>query len=450
MLFRKIEYYLRDYLSSDSNKILIIDGARQIGKSYIIEKVGKDVFGEGFIKINLLEDPTFADIFSNVKTVEDFYFTLSAFAGERMGDKTNTLIFIDEIQVCPNLITLLKFLKQDDKYRFIASGSLLGVTLSDTSSIPIGYIEIKRMYQLDFEEFLIANGFSQDAIKHLENKYLSKETLDEALHTKLMDLFKKYLIVGGLPDAVNEFINSHNVVKIRKIQQDIIDLYGEDAGKYDKDRKLKIKRVYDIIPSTMQNTKKRIVVKDIENINGKRYSNYADEFDYLISSGITLDVKAISNPIFPLLQSENKNLLKLYMNDVGLLSALLYRNNTKAILEDVRSINLGALYETVVACQLKAVGHKLFYYDNRKHGEVDFLVDDFDNLSILPIEVKSGRDYTIHSALNHFLSNESYPVKSAIVLSNEREIKTVNNITYLPIYFSMFIKPMQQDGEILI
>lgn len=450
MLFRKIEYYLRDYLSSDSNKILIIDGARQIGKSYIIEKVGKDVFGEGFIKINLLEDPTFADIFSNVKTVEDFYFTLSAFAGERMGDKTNTLIFIDEIQVCPNLITLLKFLKQDDKYKFIASGSLLGVTLSDTSSIPIGYIEIKRMYQLDFEEFLIANGFSQDAIKHLENKYLSKETLDEALHTKLMDLFKKYLIVGGLPDAVNEFINSHNVVKIRKIQQDIIDLYGEDAGKYDKDRKLKIKRVYDIIPSTMQNTKKRIVVKDIENINGKRYSNYADEFDYLISSGITLDVKAISNPIFPLLQSENKNLLKLYMNDVGLLSALLYRNNTKAILEDVRSINLGALYETVVACQLKAVGHKLFYYDNRKHGEVDFLVDDFDNLSILPIEVKSGRDYTIHSALNHFLSNESYPVKSAIVLSNEREIKTVNNITYLPIYFSMFIKPMQQDGEILI
>ena len=147
MLFRKIESYIRDYLTSDCNKILIIDGARQIGKSYIIESVGKDIFKENFIKVNLWEDPKLADLFKNVSNVEDFYFTLSTIAGDKMGDKTNTLIFIDEIQVCPNLITLLKFLKQDDKYRFVASGSLLGVTLSDTSSIPVGYIEIKRMYQ---------------------------------------------------------------------------------------------------------------------------------------------------------------------------------------------------------------------------------------------------------------------------------------------------------------
>ena len=327
---------------------------------------------------------------------------------------------------------------------------MLGVTLADTSSIPIGYIEIKRMYQLDFEEFLIANGFSQEAINVLEEKFKSRQTLDEALHERLLDLFKKYLIVGGLPDAVNEFINSHNVTKIRQIHQDIIKLYGEDASKYDKERKLKIKRVYDMIPSTMQNTKKRIVVKDIENIKGKRYSNYADEFDYLISSGITHEVKAISNPVFPLLQSEDKNLLKLYMNDVGLLSSLLYRNNTRAILDDVRSINLGALYETVVASQLKTLGHKLFYYDNRKNGEVDFLIDDFDDLAVLPVEVKSGRDYTIHSALNNFLSNESYPVRTGIVLSNEREIKIVKNITYLPIYFTMFLKPMQQGEDVII
>ena len=450
MLFRKIESYIRDYLTSDCNKILIIDGARQIGKSYIIESVGKDLFKENFIKVNLWEDPKLADLFKNVSNVEDFYFTLSTIAGDKMGDKTNTLIFIDEIQVCPNLITLLKFLKQDDKYRFIASGSLLGVTLSDTSSIPVGYIEIKRMYQLDFEEFLIANGFSQDAIKVLEEKFQSRQTLDEALHAKILDLFKKYLIVGGLPDAVNEFITSHNVTKIRQIQNDIIKLYGEDASKYDKERKLKIKRVYDTVPSTMQSVKKRIVVKDIEDIKGKRYSDYADEFDYLISSGIVHEVKAISNPVFPLLQSEEKNLLKLYMNDVGLLSALLYGNNTKAVLDDVRSINLGALYETAVACQLKTLGHKLFYYDNKKNGEVDFLIDDFDNLAVLPVEVKSGRDYTIHSALNHFLSNGNYPVKSGVVVSNERQIKTVNNVTYLPIYFTMFLKPMQQSGDVFI
>ena len=450
MLFRKIEAYIREYLTSDSNKILIIDGARQIGKSYIINSVGEELFKDKYIKVNLLENPNVARMFEKVTTVEDFYFTLSTIAGDKMGDKNDTLIFLDEIQVCPNLITLLKFLKQDDKYRFIASGSLLGVTLSNTASIPIGYIEIKRMYQLDFEEFLLANGFSHEAIKVLEEKFTARQTLDEALHTRLMDLFKKYLIVGGLPDAVNEFVSSRNVSKIRKIHQDIIQLYGEDAGQYDRERKLKIKRIYDMIPSTMQNTKKRIVVKDIENITGKRYSSYRDEFDYLISSGITHEVKAVSNPVFPLLQSEDKNLLKLYMNDVGLLSALLYRNNATAIMDDIRSINLGALYETVVACQLKALGHKLFYYDNRKNGEVDFLIDDFDNLAVLPVEVKSGRDYTIHSALNHFLSNGSYPVKSAIVLSNEREIKTVNNIIYLPIYFTMFLKPMQQDEDVII
>ena len=450
MLFRKIESFIRDYLTSNSNKILIIDGARQIGKSYIINKVGKDLFKDNFIEINFVTDKESVKLFEKVNTVEDFYFTLSTIAGDKMTDKEHTLIFLDEIQEYPQFITLLKFLKQDDKYTYIASGSLLGVTLAHTASIPIGSIEIKRMYQLDFEEFLIANGFSGEAIKTLENKFLSRETLDIAIHTKLLDLFKKYLIVGGLPDAVNEFIKTRNVVNIRKIQENIIRFYGEDASKYDTENKLKIKRIFDMLPSTMQNTKKRIVAKDIEGVVGKRFKNYADEFDYLTSSGIALDVKAIANPIFPLIQSENKNLLKLYMNDVGLLSGILFKNNAKPILDDVRSINLGALYETAVASQLKALGHKLFYYDNRSKGEVDFLVDDFDNLAILPIEVKSGRDYTIHSALNHFLNNDSYPAKTGYVLSNEREIKTVGKVTYLPIYFVIFIKPMSSEDDVLI
>ena len=450
VLFRKIESFIREYLTSNSSKILVIDGARQIGKSYIIRKVGQDLFKENYIEINFVADKEGSKLFENVNTVEDFYFTLSTVAGDKMKDKEKTLIFLDEIQEYPQFITLLKFLKQDDKYTYIASGSLLGVTLANTASIPIGSIEIKRMYQLDFEEFLIANGFSNEAINILENKFSSRESLDEAMHEKLLDLFKKYLIVGGLPDAVNEFLRSRNVVAIRKIQEDIIRFYGEDASKYDLENKLKIKRIYDMLPSTMQNTKKRIVAKDIEGIIGKRFKNYADEFDYLTSSGIALEVKAIANPIFPLVQSEDKNLLKLYMNDVGLLSGLLYKNNAKPILDDVRSINLGALYETAVAGQLKALGHKLFYYDNRNRGEVDFIVDDFDNLSILPIEVKSGRDYTIHSALNHFLNNESYPAKCGYVLSNEREIKTIGKVTYLPIYFVMFIKPMSSEDEVLI
>lgn len=449
MLFRKIEAYLCEYLKSDSNKILVIDGARQIGKSYIIRKVGKDLF-ENYIELNFVEDKQGSRIFENVHSVEDFYFALSTVSGDKMKDKQDTLIFLDEIQEYPQFITLLKFLKQDDRYTYIASGSLLGVTLADTGSIPIGSIELKRMYQLDFEEFLIANGFSEQAIQSLEQNFINKESLDAAMHQKLLDLFKKYLIVGGLPDCVNEFLKTRNVMNIRKIQEDIVSFYGEDASKYDRERKLKIKRIYDMLPSVMQNTKKRIVVKDIEGINGKRYANYADEFDYLISSGISLDVKAISNPVFPLCQSQDKNLLKLYMNDVGLLSGILYKNNTKPILEDVRSINLGALYETAVAGQLKALGHKLFYYDNRNLGEVDFLIDNYDDLCVLPIEVKSGRDYTVHSALNHFIANDSYPVKEGFVLSNEREIKTTGKITYLPIYFIMFMRPSNNKHSLLI
>ena len=174
MLFRKIESFIREYLTSNSNKILVIDGARQIGKSYIIRKVGEDLFGDGYIEINFVADKEGGKLFENVNTVEDFYFTLSTIAGEKMKDKKNTLIFLDEIQEYPQLITLLKFLNQDDKYTYIASGSLLGVTLANTGSIPIGSIEINRMYQLDFEEFLIANGFSSDAINILENKFSSR------------------------------------------------------------------------------------------------------------------------------------------------------------------------------------------------------------------------------------------------------------------------------------
>ena len=163
-----------------------------------------------------------------------------------------------------------------------------------------------------------------------------------------------------------------------------------------------------------------------------------DEFEYLISAGIALNVQAISNPVFPLIESSGKNLLKLYLNDVGILTGILYGNNIRAVLDDERSINLGSVYESVVASELAAHGHKLFYYDNRSKGEVDYLIDDYDSLSAVPIEVKSGKDYTIHSALNNFVKNEDYHIKKAFVVSNERTIKADGKITYLPIYYVMF------------
>lgn len=294
------------------------------------------------------------------------------------------------------------------------------------------------MYPLDFEEFLYANGMNALVVSSMRKKFERLEPLDEGMHNKIMDMFRKYLLVGGLPDAVKTYVETKNVQKIREIQSEIHDYYAADASKYDAERKLKIRRVYDLIPSNMENKKKRVVAQKIENKKGKLFADYQDEFEYLISAGIALNVQAISNPVFPLIESAGKNLLKLYLNDVGILTGILYGNNIRAVLDDERSINLGSVYESVVASELTAHGHKLFYYDNRSKGEVDYLIDDYDSLSVVPIEVKSGKDYTVHSALNGFVKNEDYHIQKAFVVSNERTIKTEGKIIYLPIYDVMF------------
>ena len=437
-MFRKIKAAIIDFLTSQSNKVLIIDGARQIGKSYIIREAGQELF-PNYIEINLLEDSLNDRLFENTKKIEDFYLQLSMLAGDKLAAKENTLVFLDEIQAYPHLLTLLKFLKQDDRFTYIASGSLLGVTLYQTSSIPMGSIEIMHMYPMDFEEFLIASGYGEMALSPIKMKFEAKESLDENVHNKLMDSFKKYLLSGGLPDAVKTFIETSNIVKVRTIQNEIHNYYGMEASKYDLQKKLKIKRIYDMIPSTLENKKKRIIVKDIENKKGKRFSDYQDEFDYLINAGIALEVKAVSTPVFPLDENSGKNLLKLYLNDAGILTSTLYQNNIRPILDNMASVNLGTVYEAVVAQELKAHGKSLFYYDNKTKGEVDFLINDYEDLSIVPIEVKSGKNYTIHSAIDTFISNKDYNVKKAYVLSNERTVYTKNGITYLPVYYVMFL-----------
>ncbi len=438
MLYRKIGSLIEEHLKSGSSKILLLDGARQVGKTYIIRHVGEKLFSN-YIEINMVEDSLGARLFAETKSTEDFYLQISMLHGDKMKEKENTLVFIDEIQAYPHLLTLLKFLSQDGRFTYIASGSLLGVTLSETTSIPMGSIRKVRMFPLDFEEFLYANGMNELVISSMRKKYERMEALDEPMHNKMMDLFRKYLLVGGLPDAVNAYLETKNIQKVREIQNEIHDYYAADASKYDAERKLNIRRVYDLIPSNMENKKKRMVAHSIEEKNGKTFADYQDEFEYLISAGIALNVQAISNPVFPLVESSGKNLLKLYLNDVGILTGILYGNNIRAVLDDERSINLGSVYESVVASELAAHGHKLFYYDNRSKGEVDYLIDDYDSLSAVPIEVKSGKDYTVHSALNNFVKNEDYHIKKAFVVSNERTIKTDGKITYLPIYDVIFL-----------
>lgn len=444
MLFRKFTSTLEEFLLTEPDKILLVNGARQVGKSYLISYVSKKLF-KNYVEINLKEDKEGDGIFADVRSTDDFYLQLGAIAGGRLGERENTIVFLDEIQAYPHLLTMLKFLNQERRYRYIASGSQLGVALAETPSVPLGSVAIKEMYPLDFEEFLISQGCGQETIDAMEAKFKAGEPLSEALHTYMMRQFRLYLLVGGLPDAVKTFNESRNITKVRGIQKDIHDLYGIDASQYDEERKFVIRRIYKMIPSNMENKKKRVFVNDIEDTKAhKQFSDYADEFEYLTNSGIAIGVQAISNPKFPLRESEEKNLLKLYMNDVGLLTYLLYSTNINAVLQDQRSVNLGSVYETVVAQELKAHGFSMNYYDNKQKGEVDFLIDDYRNLTVLPIEVKSGKDYDEHSALDRFLSVKDYGITEAAVLCNEREVRKDGGVTYMPVYYCMFYK---QDTE---
>ena len=439
MLYRKFTHRIEQFLREEPRKILLVNGARQVGKSFLIRHVGKKMF-KNYVEINLKADQEGVQIFEHVRTIDDFYLQLGIIAGSRLGSMEDTLVFLDEIQCYPHLLTMLKFLNQDGRYRYIASGSQLGVALAESTSVPIGSISIEQMYPLDFEEFLMACGCGKNALGEVKKKFLNREGLNENLHEYFMKQFRLYLIIGGMPEAVKKFVETQNVVLVRRVQRDILKLYRIDASQYDADRRLVIRRIYDMIPSYMENRKKRIVVKDIEETKGhKQFDDYASEFEYLTNSGVALSVQAVSNPTFPLIASQCKNLLKLYMNDVGLLTCLLYDKNVNAILEDERSVNLGSVYETVVAQELHANGLSLYYYDNKQKGEVDYLVDDYEGLAILPIEVKSGKDYTVHSALNNFLKTPDYNVKDAIVLCNNKEVYQKSGITYLPVYYVMFL-----------
>ena len=447
MLKRKITRYLEQHLASASNKILLVEGARQVGKSYVIREVGQRLFAN-YVELNFVTDNEGVQLFKNVHTVDEFYLRLSSVAGDRLGNYNDTLIFLDEIQCYPQYLTLLKFLREEQKYRFIASGSALGMALRHTTSIPVGSVMIKKMYPLDFEEFLWANNYGENAISNLYSHFINQQPLSEEQHEQLLELFRRYLLVGGLPDVVNEYLATHNILNVRNLQNAIAAMYEADASQYENNasRRLLIRRIYAMIVSQMENKKKRIVAKDIQDIKGDRFARYVDEFEYLLSSAISLGVNAIANPRFPLSESLQKNLLKLYLNDVGLLTAKLYHTNIQPILQNERSINMGAVYESVVAQELSSHGYPLFYYDNRQKGEVDFMIDDYQTGSVLPIEVKSGRDYTIHSALNALLNNKDYGIHKAIVFSSERQVKKDDGVVYMPVYYVMFLDQERQKN----
>lgn len=436
MFYRKIESKILNYFKNPDSPILVIDGARQVGKTFIIREKASKYFSN-YIEIDLKDDYENKRIFEKIKSTTDFYMQISLKYGDKLHSNKDTIIFLDEIQFYPNLLTLLKPLKKENKYRYIVSGSLLGVTLQH-SFIPMGSITEEKMYPMDFEEFLIANGAGKDSINYLFKCYKTRTTPSENIHLTMLECFKHYLIVGGLPDAVKNFVKDKNIYNVRKVHDQTFNFYKDDASKYDKDHSLKISRIYELMISTLENKIKRLHAFDIGN-KKISFAYYQDEFDYLLSSGIALGVNAISDLKFPLKSTLKKNLFKLYYNDVGLVSNLLFKNNITAILHNDTAVNLGALYETVAATELTAHNHRLYYYDQRKVGEVDYLLDDYDNLSILPIEIKSGKYIKEHKSINKITNDKKYKINHGYVFSNKGEIKIVDNIIYLPIYMIMFL-----------
>ena len=438
MLKRKIEQKLNEYYKNKNNNILIIKGARQIGKSFIIRNTASNYFSN-YIEIDLKSDYEKNSLFNNVKNTNDFYLLVSALYGDKLNSLDDTIIFLDEIQYYPHLITLLKDLRKENKYRYIASGSLLGITLKHIF-IPMGSIDELEMYPLDFEEFLWANNVGDDVITYLKKAFDNLTPINEAIHTRILSLFKDYLISGGLPDAIKEYVINKNIFKTRQVHSQIYSYYQDDASRYSELNKLKIANIYENLISYMENKVKRITFNKLDNIKNANLARYQDEFDYLIASGIANSVKAIVNPKFPLHESSSKNLIKLYYNDVGILSNLLYKNNIEAILYKDKAINLGSVYETVCAMELVAHGHNLFYFNSKKIGEVDFLINDYNKLAVTPIEIKSGNDQNNFRAIPKLVNpNGNYKLKYGYILGNKNISCKKDNLITLPIYMIMFI-----------
>lgn len=354
-----------------------------------------------------------------------------------------TLIFFDEVQECPEIVTAIKFLVEDGQYRYILSGSLLGVELKDIRSVPVGYLSILEMYPLDFREFCEANRVSQTVMDKLKECFEKKQPVDELIHEKMMELFRLYLIVGGMPAVVDAYIRTNNLKEVLRIQQGIVQLYYKDIAKYDKDNKLYLDEIFTLIPSELNNKNKRFIMKDLnENF---RFSRYENSFIWLKEAGVALPVYCVQEPEIPLLLSKSTNLFKLFLSDVGLLASMYVDGLQLKILNREKDINFGAIYENAAAQELKAHGFELYYFNSKKQGELDFVIEYKGN--VLPLEIKSGKAYTRHNALDNVLKDERYAIPQALVFCNEN-ISTVDKIVYLPIYMIGFLENEKIDEYI--
>ena len=442
MLQRKIRKHIEAFYKNRPNKALMIVGARQVGKSYIVEEFCKAHY-ESFIKIDFIENPEFVSALAGAGSTEEILLRLSALFGDKM-IPGKTMIFFDEVQECKELITHIKYLVQDGSYDYILSGSLLGTVFRDIASVPVGYMDIVRMYPLDFEEFAIANGVGTNVLDALRKSFETKTPVDPFIHKRMMQLFELYLIVGGMPAAVSAYMETKNLRRVADEQNAILRLYRRDISKYDAQDRLYLNEIFDLIPSELNAKNKRFILK---NLNEKtRFDKYYDSFLWLKNAGVALPANVAGEPKAPLLLSKSQNLFKLFPNDVGLLAAQYGGEIQLKILQHETTINFGSIYENVAAEELTAHGYTLYYYNSKKFGELDFVIEE--GGKVLPVEIKSGKDYYRHNAMDNVLNQIDYGIEEGYVFCGGN-IETVGKVTYFPIYMLMFLQKKELPEEIL-
>ena len=434
MIRRRIEETFERFFNDASRKALLITGARQVGKTYIIREVGKSHY-ESFVEFNFIRDEEAKKMFRNVADASEVLLRMSALAKTRLVSG-RTLIFFDEVQACPEVVTFIKFLVEDGSYRYILSGSLLGVELKNVRSVPVGYMSEVQMFPLDFDEFVRANGVGEDVIAHLRDSFQGRKSPDAVVHERMMRYHALYLITGGMPAVVQKYLDTNDLKNVYDEQAAILKEYRRDVTQYDERLRMRLRYIYGLIPSELNKHNKRFYLKNVSERG--RFDRAEDDFIWLKEAGVAIPVYNVDEPKVPLALAQKANLFKLFMNDVGLLCSLYMNGIQLKILNGETEINFGAVYENYVAQELAAHGFEtIYYYNSKRIGEVDFLVES--NGDVLPIEVKSGRDFRSHAALDNMMSKGGFGIPSAWVLSKSGYVVSEGGITNMPIYFTMFL-----------
>lgn len=441
-MYRKDSIIIEEWLKR-SDKALLVTGARQIGKTWLIRE---EIAKSGYCKfeVNFIDQPDLVDYLNVKMSANEFLVKLKMIMPEDCKPQ-ETVVFFDEIQKCPEIVTKIKFLVEEGSFKYVMSGSLLGVELKGITSVPVGYLTVLRMYPMDFEEFMIANNVSKTTLEMLKAKFETCQPVDEFIHQKLLSLFFIYLIVGGMPDAVKIYIATKDIREVDKVQRDIVALYKEDFSQYEsEDKKLKLISIYDIIPAELNKQNKKFVFTMLN--KELKFDRYENSFLWLKDAGVALPVYNVEAPVIPLKASKSSNVFRLFSNDTGLLTSA-YPAETKLELINKNSeVNNGAHFENAVAQQLTANGLEPYFCKKKNIGELDVLVE-MDG-KVVPIEVKSGKAYKAHKSLENFMKISDYHIEKAYVLS-VANMEQEGSVVYLPIYMCYLLKE-RKIGKLIV